>query len=165
MNPGLVGQGASQAERNHPVALSQGCSLPRLPGDLAEASGKMKLTWGCHSLSAFSPASQNQMWTQASPLKQQLWVEGTVGGNRAEEARAQRRPARQTSDKRAAWEAGRGEETASIFNKDPEVNLHRNISYFLLSVHLFLACCRPALRRSLGQVIIPKGPVLLGEDG
>ena len=99
---------------------------------------------------------------------QQLWAEGTAGGDRADEAGAQTRPVhrrgpRQTSDKHAAWGAGRGEETASVFNKDPEVNLYKNISYFLLSVHLFLACCRPALRMSLGQVIIPKGPVLLGE--
>lgn len=105
------------------------------------------------------------MWTRVGPPKQQLQAEGTVGGDRADKARAQTRPARQTSDKRSALGAGRGEETASIFNKDPEVNLYKNISYFLLSVHLFLACCRPALRMSLGQVIIPKGPVLLGEGG
>lgn len=71
----------------------------------------MKLTWGCHSLSAFSPTSQNQMWTQASPLKQQLWVEGTVGGNREDEARAQeeaRAPDPQISVLRGRQWEGRG---------------------------------------------------------
>lgn len=72
---------------------------------------------------------------------------------------------RQTSDKRAAWGAGRGEEMASIFNKDPGVNLYKKMSYFLLSAHLLLACCRPALRMSLGQVIIPRGLVLPGVGG
>ena len=118
----------------------------------------MKSTWGCCSLSTFSPTtSQNQMWTQASPPEQQLRAEGTVGGDCAD--------LRQTSDKRAAWGAGRGEGTARVFNKDPGVNLYRKMSYFLLSARLFLACCRPALRVSLGQVIIPRGPVLLGDGG
>ena len=47
MNPGLVSQGMSQAERSCLVTLFQGCAFSRLPGDLAEVSSRMKLTWGC----------------------------------------------------------------------------------------------------------------------
>lgn len=164
MNPGLWVRGRVRQSATTLSPYSK-VAVPQAPRGSGGGERQDEIDMGVPPLSKLSPTSQNQMWTQASPLSSSCGLKGPLVET------AKTRPVRRewvprTRPQISVLRGGReGEETASIFNKDPEVNLHRNISYFLLSVHLFLACCRPALRMSLGQVIIPKGLVLLGEGG